>query len=67
MLEFVFLAIGVLVGMNLRAEWMQHQHNKTLAQLDQEMREELRFYKNLSESLKQDLQWEKIKNDRNRK
>ena len=60
-MESIFLAVGILVGMNLRAEWMHQKHAKTLEQLDQEMREELRVYKNLSESLKQDLLWEKRK------
>ena len=61
MLEFIFLAVGILVGMNIRAEWMQHKYSKSVDQLDQEMREQLQFYKNLSESLKQDLLWEKAK------
>jgi hypothetical protein len=61
MMEFVFLVLGILVGMNLRAEWMYQKHTKTLDQLDQEMRKDLQFYKNLSESLRQDLLWEKSK------
>lgn len=61
MMEFIFLAVGILVGMNLRAEWMQHKYSKSVEQLDQEMREQLQFYKNLSESLRQDLLWEKSK------
>ena len=61
MMEFVFLVVGLLVGVNLRAEWVHQQHSKTLEQLDQEMREELKFYKNLSESLRQDVLWEKKK------
>jgi len=64
MMEFVFLALGILVGMNLRAEWMNHQYNKTVDQLDQEMRKDLQLYKNLSESLRQDLLREKIKQRR---
>jgi hypothetical protein len=64
MMEFIFLALGILVGMNLRAEWMNHQYTKTVDQLDQEMRNELQLYKNLSESLKQDLLWEKSKQRR---
>ena len=61
LLEFVFLGVGILVGMNLRAEWMQHKYSKSVEQLDQEMKEQLQFYKNLSESLRQDLLWEKAK------
>jgi cytochrome b subunit of formate dehydrogenase len=63
MLEFIFLLVGILVGMNIRAEWMQHKYNKTLEQVDQEMRNQLQFYKNLSESLKQDLHWAKAEKD----
>jgi hypothetical protein len=61
MMEFVFLVVGILVGVTIRAEWMQHQYSKSVEQIDYEMRQELKFYKNLSESLRQDLLWEKSK------
>jgi hypothetical protein len=60
-LDFVFFFIGVLVGMNLRQENLLKKYNKTVEQLDQELRNDLEYYRNLSESLQEDLRIAKQK------
>ena len=61
MLEIVFLIAGIVVGMNIRQELLVAKYNRTLEQVDRDVRADLEYYKNLSESLRQDLVWAKSK------
>ena len=61
-LYIAFLIGGIVVGMNIKHELEVHRYSKTLEQVDEQVRADLAYYKNLSESLKQDLHWEKHRN-----
>jgi hypothetical protein len=54
MLEFLFFVLGILIGINFRHERAVYQYNKTLEQVDQELRNKLRVAENLNVSLKKD-------------
>ena len=49
------LAVGFILGLTYRQERLIHQYYKTREEIEQELFKELDYYKNLSESLKQDL------------
>ena len=49
------LAVGFILGLTYRQERLIHQYHKTRDEIEQELFKELSYYKNLSESLKQDL------------
>ena len=49
------LAVGFILGLTYRQERLIHQYYKTRDEIEQELFKELDYYKNLSESLKQDL------------
>ena len=49
------VAVGFILGLTYRQERLIHQYHKTRDEIEQELFKELSYYKNLSESLKQDL------------
>jgi cell division protein FtsB len=49
------VAIGFILGLTYRQERLIHQYYKTRDEIEQELFKELAYYRNLSESLKQDL------------
>ena len=55
-LELVTLGLGVAVGASYRSQKIIDQYNKTLEQVDLQVRKELELNKNLVESYKQDIQ-----------
>lgn len=56
MIEVVLLlAAGFTFGVIFVHERQQHREEKTLDQVDAEVRRQLQYYKNLSESLKADV------------
>ena len=61
--ELTCLVGGVVIGMAIKQERLSNQYQRTYEQVDEQVRKDLAYYKNLSESLKQDLHWEKSKND----
>jgi len=61
MIEIVFLCIGVFIGIAIKDEVQRSKYNKTYAQVDLEIKKDLELYRNLSESLKQDMVYYKRK------
>ena len=55
------LAVGFILGLTYRQERLIHHYYKTRDEIEQELFKELDYYKNLSESLKQDLHYLKSK------
>jgi exoribonuclease R len=55
---------GVVIGMTIKQERLSSQYQKTYQEVDEQIRKDLVYYKNLTESLKQDLHWEKTKNEK---
>jgi hypothetical protein len=53
--ELVFLAIGFCIGVAYMLNRKEYLEQKTYDQLDAELRKDLTFYRNLSDSLKRDL------------
>jgi hypothetical protein len=61
-LELIAVFIGGLViGWSAKQEHLRQQYHSTYEQVDEQVRKDLAYYKNLSESLKQDLAWAKHK------
>jgi hypothetical protein len=54
-LEVITLGLGIAVGASYRSQKNIDQYNKTLEQVDREVRKELELNKNLVESYKQDI------------
>jgi len=52
---------GIVIGMAIKQERLHSQYQKTYEEVDQQVRKDLLYYKNLSESLKQDLHHLKTK------
>lgn len=67
MLEFCFLIGGILIGMAFKQERILREYNKTYEQVDEQVRKDLAYYKNLSDSLKDDLRHLKFKLSENNK
>jgi hypothetical protein len=55
------VVVGFILGLTYRQERLIHQYYKTRDEIEQELFKELAYYKNLSESLKQDLHYLKTK------
>jgi len=51
----IAVTIGFMLGLTYRQERLIHQYYKTRDEIEQELFKELSYYRNLSESLKQDL------------
>jgi uncharacterized membrane protein YraQ (UPF0718 family) len=49
------VVVGFILGLTYRQERLIHKYYKTRDEIEQEILNELSYYKNLSESLKQDL------------
>ena len=58
---FTCVVVGFILGLTYRQERLIHQYYKTRDEIEQELFKDLAYYKNLSESLKQDLHREKSK------
>jgi|APCry1669188970_1035186.scaffolds.fasta_scaffold315899_1 Na+-translocating ferredoxin:NAD+ oxidoreductase RnfG subunit len=52
---FTCVVVGFILGLTYKQERLIHQYYKTRDEIEQEVLKELAYYKNLSESLKQDL------------
>jgi len=52
---FMCVVVGFVLGLTYRQERLVHQYYKTRDEIEQELFKDLAYYKNLSESLKQDL------------
>ena len=61
MIEIVLIIAGIIIGMTIRQEHLQNRFNKTYEQLDKEMRDQLNYYRNLSDSLREDVKSLRIK------
>jgi hypothetical protein len=59
--ELTCLVGGIVIGMAVKQERLHNQYQKTYEEVDQQVRKDLVYYKNLSESLKQDLHYLKTK------
>jgi hypothetical protein len=59
--ELTCLVGGIVIGMAIKQERLSSQYQKTFEEVDEQVRKDLAYYQNLSESLKQDLHWEKSK------
>jgi hypothetical protein len=57
----VFIILGILVGMNIRSEMVMGKYNKNLKEIDKDLRKDLEYYRNLSDSLKKDLSYYKAR------
>lgn len=67
MLLVIVGALGIIVGMNIKQERLTDQYDKTLEQVDAKLRKDLQYYKNLSESLTQDVRFLREKLERLKK
>jgi hypothetical protein len=61
--DLALLIGGVIIGMAIKQERLRSQYQKTYEQVDEQVRKDLAYYRNLSESLKQDLHWAKFERD----
>jgi hypothetical protein len=59
--ELTCLVGGIVIGMAVKQERLHNQYQKTYEEVDEQVRKDLVYYKNLSESLKQDLHYLKTK------
>jgi hypothetical protein len=57
---FCLVLAGAVIGVAFKTERDGQRYNKTLEQVDKQVRDDLAYYRNLSESLKQDLHWAKF-------
>jgi hypothetical protein len=63
LLEFTCVAAGFIIGITYRQERPFQQYQKTREEVKAEVSKEFEYYRNLSESLKQDLHYYKTKHD----
>jgi hypothetical protein len=61
LIMFACVVVGFILGLTYRQERLIYQYYKTRDEIEQELFKELAYYKNLSESLKQDLHYLKTK------
>ena len=62
-LELVCILAGFLAGMTYAQERMYQRYQKTRKEVEEEVGKEFEYYKNLSQSLKQDLHYYKTRHD----
>jgi hypothetical protein len=55
LLELVFLLAGICVGLAIRNEQYQKRQSEIYDSLDEKLRKDLEYYRNLSLSLKEDV------------
>ena len=53
--ELLFLVIGFCIGVAFMLNRKEYLEQKTYDELDEELRKDLNFHRNLSDSLKRDL------------
>jgi hypothetical protein len=53
--ELLFLTIGFCIGVAFMLNRKEYLEQKTYEELDEELRKDLTYYRNLSDSLKRDL------------
>lgn len=53
--ELLFLVIGFCIGVAFMLNRKEYLEQKTYEELDEELRRDLNYYRNLSDSLKRDL------------
>jgi F0F1-type ATP synthase membrane subunit b/b' len=53
--DYIYLFLGVAFGMAVMSNFISKKEAETLDQVDKRVREDLEYYKNLSESLTQDV------------
>ena len=63
LLEIACIVAGFVAGMTYAQERDWHRYRKTRDEVKDEVSKEFDYYKNLSESLKQDLHYYKTKHD----
>ena len=61
MIEIALIIAGIIIGMTIKQEHLQNRYNKTYEQLDKEMRNQLNYYRNLSDSLREDVKALRLK------
>jgi hypothetical protein len=54
-IDLICFIAGVVIGMAIKQERALSEYNKTYDQLDEQLRKDLAYYRNLSDSLKQDV------------
>ena len=60
MIEVICLIAGIIIGVTIKNERDSSRYNKTVEQVDEQVRKDLAFYRNLSDSLKQDVSYLKF-------
>lgn len=55
--EILAFIAGVVIGAMIMVERQQRRQEQTFAEVDVEVRKQLEFYKNLSEGLKEDVEY----------
>ena len=61
MIEIACLVAGIMFGMCLKQEISLSRYNKTYEQIDKEVRDQLNYYRNLTESLREDVRVLRLK------
>ena len=61
MIEIALIVAGLIIGMTIKQEHLQNRYNKTYEQLDREIRDQLNYYRNLSDSLREDIKALRLK------
>ena len=64
LLEIACIVAGFLAGMTYAQERLFQKYQKTREEVKDEVSQEFEYYRNLSESLKQDLHYYKTRHDR---
>ena len=57
LLNFIFLSLGILIGINLRNTYAQNKERKIFNEVDEQVRNELAVAKNLNKSLLDDIRF----------
>jgi hypothetical protein len=57
--ELLFLVIGFCIGVAFMLNRKEYLEQKTYEELDEELRKDLNYHRNLSDSLKRDLSYTK--------
>ena len=57
LLNLLFLGFGILIGINLRNRYAEGKEQRTLNQVDEQIRNELAVAKNLNKSLLDDVRF----------
>ena len=52
--DYIYIFLGIMFGLAIMSNWRGQKEDETLDKLDKQMRKDLEYYKNLSESLTED-------------